>query len=619
MNPITWVIASTAGYNAYSFTMETLLYIFIGGLGMYKLTSFWGIRRNIGIIAGVALMCSGYMTGHLQHINWLSGAAFLPWCLLLLLRYLKSPSPKRGIATIILFYLLISSSHPGIIIGAFYFFAGILFFQLFNKGKSSFCIRLDKRKILSFIILLSGVLLLSAGLIAGYSDIIPQFTRGESGSFADSPAHTTSIQSWISLLLPMAVAKKEVFFKSDLSLRNSYMGLVLLTFLIIALFGKKTAWQKYLLWSGFFFVLISLGGPIKGVIQKVFPLVDYVRLSGEFRIFAILSFILTGAIEAEKYFSNSTTPALIKRRAIQLLFGITALIVLCAAVKLLYGKDSILFMINDGGISGGSLPLRLKYLIDHLSLYDCILIHGCIQALLLWFIYRSLKSRNSRKLMITGCIDLIIASLLIIPFTGAGKTSPTKVQSVIAQSPAGIPIPPLHPIRDNSDISNKERELILSWSMYNKEIGTVQEVPYPIRLKHSAELFQEDTLLLDSAYFSKPFIYLKHSGGSFPIRIVSFAPGRIVVNIRTKVIDTLVLQQNFYPYWRATVNDSPATIIREGPAFMSVPVPAKDSNIIFSFEPAGITRALGFSLAFLIILLIALSVLFFRKSSGKPN
>src|SRR6187549_2828878 len=46
-SPITWLIASTVGYNAYSLTIELLLYILIGGIGLYKLTGFWQLDKRV--------------------------------------------------------------------------------------------------------------------------------------------------------------------------------------------------------------------------------------------------------------------------------------------------------------------------------------------------------------------------------------------------------------------------------------------------------------------------------------------------------------------------------------------------------------------------------------------
>lgn len=120
-SPITWLIASTSGYNAYSLTFELLFYVLLSGIGMYKLTGLWVTDKRIRFMAGVAFMCSGYHVGHLQHFNWLSGAAFLPFCLWSYLHLLRQPSIRNMLLTALLFYLLISSAHPGITISSFYF------------------------------------------------------------------------------------------------------------------------------------------------------------------------------------------------------------------------------------------------------------------------------------------------------------------------------------------------------------------------------------------------------------------------------------------------------------------------------------------------------------------
>ena len=80
-SPVTWLVASTVGYNAYSFTIELLIYLLTAGIGMYILCRFYEMNRSVCMIAGLSYMCCGYMIGHLQHFNWISGAAFLPLCL----------------------------------------------------------------------------------------------------------------------------------------------------------------------------------------------------------------------------------------------------------------------------------------------------------------------------------------------------------------------------------------------------------------------------------------------------------------------------------------------------------------------------------------------------------
>src|ERR1700704_1004848 len=46
-NPLTWLIAGTVGYNAYTFTIEVLAYLFIGGIGVYKLCRYFNLQNKV--------------------------------------------------------------------------------------------------------------------------------------------------------------------------------------------------------------------------------------------------------------------------------------------------------------------------------------------------------------------------------------------------------------------------------------------------------------------------------------------------------------------------------------------------------------------------------------------
>jgi len=151
-NPITWLIAGTTGYNPYTLTLETCLYVFIGGGGMFYLSGLFTQNKYIRIIAACSYMCNGFVSGHLQHLNWLSASAFLPFCISGIILISKTPSIRTIILTVFSFYLLASSSHPGLTIGAIYFFLLLIVFLLFDqyKKKRNSCRRKYNKKIYSF-------------------------------------------------------------------------------------------------------------------------------------------------------------------------------------------------------------------------------------------------------------------------------------------------------------------------------------------------------------------------------------------------------------------------------------------------------------------------------------
>ena len=81
--------------------------------------------------------------------------------------------------------------------------------------------------------------------------------------------------------------------------------------------------------------------------------------------------------------------------------------------------------------------------------------------------------------------DLILASLMNIPFTGVGKASVREVQKVLNHSPPGIPTPQL---RSAFQPTQEEEALVGDWDWYSKQIAVNSESAYPIALKNMRTL-----------------------------------------------------------------------------------------------------------------------------------
>ncbi len=594
-SPVTWLIAATVGYNAYTFTIELLLYILLGGIGIYKLTGAWQLVKNVRVIAAVSFMCCGFTVGHLQHFNWLSAAAFLPWCFWSYHNLLQQKSLKNILFSALFFYLLISSAHPGISISAVYFFGAYFIFNFFNKNKD-WSIGLKCRNYgLSHLALIAILCLLSAGMIYGYMDFIPHFVRGEKITLADSLLSPANAQSWISSILPFATVKNNAFYNTDISMRNSYFSLVLLLFFISSLFTKKTALQKFLLFTGLCFLLLASGGIFKTIAYKFIPFIGYVRLNGEFRIFAMLSFILVAAIELDFFIKNKKTFS----KSIKWIYYFIEIILFVAIIfglsNAVSNKDSIIYNIsNVTGIEG--LSQKLKALIEALSFYDTFWIQGIIQLFILWGIKYALKISDWDLLKKIVVADMIIACLLNIPFTGVGKASLAEVQSILNKSPKGIPIPKLIPIQRNDSLSTDEKLMVGDWSFYNKQIGTKEEASYPITLKNMRAYFEKDAITKKENHLDKAFIFTEDSVEN-NIKIHFFSPQKIELTVNSNAATNLVLQQNYYPHWFYFNGKLKKEVDKYGINFMSVPIEKGMHKIIISFEPIQIKKAMLLSLA----------------------
>ena len=604
-SPVTWLIASTVGYNAYSFTIEVLLYILIGGIGCYQLTGALQLHKYVRLISAAAYLCCGYNIGHLQHFNWLSGAAFLPWCCWSFLLMVKQFSLKSTARSALIFYMLIASAHPGIIISAFYFFTAFSLWYFFQNKQVLPLAKRTKQFAwihLAFLILL---LLLCAGMIIGYLDLLPHFVRGEKLSLAESLEHPSTAQSWISLLIPFATVKNDALFNTDISMRNCYFSLTLLFFFALSLFNKKTGLQKFLLITGVSFALLSTGGVFKTIAYKFIPLIGYIRLNGEFRIFALLCFILSASIELDKFIQQKKTFSGTVKYLYWIIEIILFSVIIAGIYKCIGQKESFLYQINTITATSG-LSVKLKFLIDAISFYDTLWIQALIQLFLLWGIKWCLKFRNWRLLKNIVVADMILACLLNIPFTGVGKASVAEVQAVLNKSPKGIPTPSFQAISQNDSVSTAEKYLVGDWSLYNKQIGTKEEVPYPITLKNMRTYFEKDAITKKENHLDKPFIFSTDAGNSYEIKRISFSPQKIEADVFSQKDSRLVLQQNFYPHWYYTNGSEKRDMNQYGINFMSMPLKKGENNISITFEPALVKTAMLFSLVMFVLCCVTL-------------
>lgn len=616
-SPITWLIASTVGYTAYSFTLEVFFYLFVGAIGMYKLTAHFNIKKEICFVAAIVFMCCGYHAGHLQHFNWLSGSAFLPCCCVAYLQLVKLPSLKNVLLNVLLFYLFISSAHPGIIIGGIYFFLALALYLFFSNPTLFKKSNIVKKVLIPQIGFLLLLILVSLGMIIGYADIIPHFVRGTQNSFVKGLEDYTSLASWQSLLYPMASMKNDAWFVSDLSLRDAYIGLPLLLFFLLSLFRKKTGAQQFFVGIALFFFLLSTVDVIESLAAKILPLIGYVRLKGEFRIFSLLSMIIVAAIEADQFFRepkkyNSLIQKIIV--GLMVLMGIISM----WAVYMSITKSSFIHFRSEI-MNQASFADSLKILLDRISFYDCFWIQSLFHIPILWAFFLSIKKNNLSLFVKLVVVDMIVATLLVVPFTGAGKARLQEVNALLQTSPKGIPMPLLQSIYLHDTLPTQQNEWIGSWTMYNKQIGSIKEVPYPIQLKNMKTFYADTSKQFKEKYFNNPFLFVKGKDTSI-IQLNTYSPNQLELTIPDgSKGDELVFQQNYYPFWKANLNGKPINILVEGTNFMRIPLQVGSNDIILSFEPTLVKRMMLISAVVFAVLLLMLGILLFNPKSPSPS
>ncbi len=612
-SPITWLIASTTGYNPYTLTIEVLLYLLLSGLGMYFLSGYFSKNTYIRLIAAISYMCNGYIVGHLQHLNWLSGAAFMPWCLWALIKLHRERTLKSLLLSSVLFYLLISSSHPGIIIGSLYFFSAYVIAKFYSDFKHAGRTALFKNVKLH--LLFTGLLLLlSAGLIVGYGDIIPYFDRNQVVDLSLSLNQNTGLKNWISFLLPFATTSGDNYFKNDPAFRNIYFGLIMFLLLLVSLFTKKSKQQIFFLVTGGLFLIISLGDSFKLFTAKFLPLLGYVRVNAEFRIFAVLCFIVATTIFMDRFITTKENYLKKLKLCLFALVGIMSALLIFSTINLISGGESVIHYTNK---VNGSLFSRdnVKQLLDNISIYDTLFVQCIIQILLLVFLQRAFRNGQVKTMFMIATIDIILATLLNLPFTGVGKVPVSTISSIQKKSPAGIPAPTLQAVKDNDTIPVDEVKLIGDWSFYSKQPGAAKPALYPVKLINNYTYYYEAAKDTTLRITDMPFVYISNSIIEKKPKktkdveqgnVVSYKTGELIVKVIADTASYIVMLQNYYPHWYYKKDGKVLPVQQAGMNFIGVPLEKGEKDLTIFFNPIRIKAALFASGTVFIVLIILL-------------
>ncbi|MBC7534396.1 MAG: hypothetical protein H7258_01730, partial [Ferruginibacter sp.] len=180
--------------------------------------------------------------------------------------------------------------------------------------------------------------------------------------------------------------------------------------------------------------------------------------------------------------------------------------------------------------------------------------------------------------------------------------------------PKGIPLPVLSPLKNNIIGSPDENSMIGDWSMYNKQIGTAQEVPYPIILKNMRAYFDKDAITGKENHLDKAFIYIEDSAAA-TIQLLSFSPQQMEITVMSNSATQLILQQNFYPHWFYSNGSEKKELNPYGINFMSVPIVKGENNLKITFNPTLIMYGMLLSVLSLLVCCIWLFAGTFKQSS----
>lgn len=596
-SPFTWVWG-LIGYNAYIFTTEVLVYLYISGVTMFYLGRHFKLSIVTAVCIASMYMCSGFFVGSLQYINFLTSAAFLPLLVLLFNRLQEKPDFKNAFFCSLGYYLIACSGHPSIPAATVYFLGFYsIFYVLFRKDK------IEWRKIFiynSLAVLLFILFFLPA--IYSYLNILSVYSIPI--ETMDNRIAGFSFASFVSLLYPFSTASNLGGFVNDVAMRSIYFSIAGFCFIWVAVKLKNSLVYVFLL-SGLFMIILSMGGEIKSIFYSKLPLLNIIRVNGEFRVFTVLCFTIAAGFGLEEIRRSLVFPKLYKS-VLKAIAALSIVIIIYEAFN--FGP----FPQIEQSLSL-SFMQEMKTIIDQASFSFYLIISSSI-TLLIAISLILLKRTNSLLLPLFIIADLIINAIIFLPITGVGQASLSEIQSVYNQFPQNIPIPELIPINKIDTFDRETAGLLGDRSFYDKQIGITKLTGYPSYFKSTTEYLKSD---LKNVIEKQPFIFFQSDLNSpkpgLNISVKEFSTQKIVIQTDSPQPDHLVLLQNYYKYWYAKVNNKKVIPQKIWGTFMSVPIPAGNNTISFEYKDPWLFPLVLFSFSSLIFF----AVFFMRKNNQR--
>jgi hypothetical protein len=580
-NPLTWLIASTVGYNLWTFNGEMILYILIACKGMYSLSRIWINTVSIRQLTAVAYACSGFFIGHLQHFNWIAGAALLPFCVAYLVKCAQTGELKYYLAAVLSWSWFLTSAHPGIIIGMILYMIPLLVHLKL----------IHRKEILRTALTAFTVLLVCAGMLYGYLEVLPFTNRSETVGSLVTPSMSTGVRSWMSMIMSLPITQGDHIFGNDIAMRNCFIGILLIASLTVIISTKQKGTAFYLLCCGFGFLLLS--SELILPFYKYIPLVNYVRLNSEFRIFAILAFILAGGISLEHAFKSSDNPLVRPLQLFRVLYA--AAVATALAFIVLSGAPYFSFL--DGEATGG-----IKAMVTNLRFSESIMIHGLIQLVICSILIVGLKKMNHRKIMFAAFSEIIIAALLNLPYTGVGQRSVHDIDKLLSTAPKGVQVPDMRNEAEVVKLYPDTKQVLGDWSLYSKQIAMDSLFPYPLMFRSTTDFAESES---KTKMMSEPPLFLA-TGAKIDPGQISYSFQKVKVQVYGTVADSLVIKQNNYPNWHAEMDGKPTSIYTAAGTYISVPIPAGKHDVVIQFRNTRILPMLLLEFFLLSVTAIAL-------------
>ncbi len=643
-NPIVQLFSQLGPYTLYTLQIETLLYIFLSGAGVFFLLKHFKIHPFATMLSSIAFMLCGFNSDSCQFLNWIAATAFLPFVFLFYFRCLFENSVRQGVYTAISLFFLFNCAYPADFILTIYLMAAMIIWNLWKKIKykeTGFLIKM----IVPHLVLVIIFLLLAGPAILSYYESLPLTERGTGASFSNAmsnPLHPALLSSYTT---PLSIWKMSGVGITDPLLRNSYIGIVGFIILIVAYSARLNSFATFCKWAGVIFLLFSFGelGGIRILAYYFLPMMDTFRHPANARMFTTFFFCILMGLTYHAILNGEINRKHLKRGVIlTILISLIVLLYSLLTPFSFFAKLSISEMLSK---TFGSISINNVYeQFQRFSYADLVLITTLIQLPFIFIAYQSLIQRLHPKLFLGSAIaNCILFTMLFQPFTVVKKQRASFIQdSINSHLVKGYPLPDNQYTLEENSLENEKYILDIGCqSLYNKKIGRSDYRITPSNLlSQNTFWFHEDfrkkmmqnQLIYESnkdlnpaqknkddtrRAIIKEFQSTNNETTNQPttFSFTRFEPNHFEILINSSSNGSIVLMQNYYPRWKLYIDDKPAPIQKVNITFMGFFLQKGEHNVTFRYEANDIRIAFVVSLIVSGLLLIYIFLRTFNSLS----
>ena len=628
-SPVLFFFALVAGGSSDAFRIYWLVLWLAGGLGMLLLARHFRAPVWAGLCVALGFTFSGFYTGHAEHTSVLYSYSFLPFVIWRLDVSLQRGNLFAAAQAGALWGLSALAGNPTVTISS----VGLI--VAWVVGRSCFAEEdapaRGWKQALSVLTMVGivGTIVLAPTYFSflfeghGYSDRSEPLPRRF--ALSSNAFHPGALVTLISpAFMQLRFADPDLWFYTDVSSLNLYLGTTILVLAVIALLrSEQPRWRWFVGATAIFVFACAMSRtlPFRGWLYDLLPATRYFRHSSMFRGYAMFLICVLALLGARDLAGLATDRVLRRKFLLVATFLSAAAAVTFAIVAFaIEAENPYSFLAIAHFVATWCGLLALAYAVDRAPA-SC---SGLVPAALLSL----------------AIIDGVVASHLSEETLYSAGPSPDSIaahDSSIALGPAQVRrifdlgrgnlnlIPKIPTLKGYAAFKNRFHEatirnpvlssialgenrfwfaaeapeIELSRESFEKFERRVQDISAPVIVRHSRHsmLHVSDSMLNGPAMTESNANALERAFAATRAtpQIISYSPDRLVLDTSVPEDGWLMVTERWSRSWHASVNGIDTPIEGADFIYRAVWVRKGSNRVEFSFRPSGVYALVGLS------------------------